>query len=345
MPERKLRVFLCHSSTDKPIVRDLYQRLLSEPWLDPWLDEENLLPGQDWDMEIEKAVEAADVVLVCVSNNSVTKEGYVQRELKFALDVALEKPEGTIFIVPLRLDDCNLPRRLRTWQYVDYFPVQQRERAYQRLLQSLKIRLGDSQPQKIVNDIQEKISTTKKTSDYSVKLDQSDDVKISTPTTPTSILDLGWSILPIIFFAMMTLFGFGYRDDDYSFIIGIVGILTSIVLITKRQITEDKFIKFSTIFFITAHSLWIYGQFTDWDSVDFLLITNGVTALLAFGSRLLNFQSSRKQGTYASIFFALFIALSSIKLIFNSFGEHPNYIQTPMIVLGLIAAIFLWFEQ
>ncbi|MBL8092405.1 MAG: toll/interleukin-1 receptor domain-containing protein, partial [Anaerolineales bacterium] len=140
MPERKLRVFLCHSSTDKPIVRDLYQRLLSETWLDPWLDEENLLPGQDWDMEIEKTVEASDVVLVCVSNNSVTKEGYVQRELKFALDVALEKPEGTIFIVPLRLDDCNLPRRLRTWQYVDYFPVQQRERTYQKLLQSLRIR-------------------------------------------------------------------------------------------------------------------------------------------------------------------------------------------------------------
>jgi hypothetical protein len=56
--DRKLRVFLCHSSQDKSIVRELYQRLNAEGWIDPWLDEEKLLPGQDWDMEIEKAVEA-----------------------------------------------------------------------------------------------------------------------------------------------------------------------------------------------------------------------------------------------------------------------------------------------
>jgi hypothetical protein len=36
---RKLRVFLCHASQDKPIVRELYQRLLAEGWIDPWLGE------------------------------------------------------------------------------------------------------------------------------------------------------------------------------------------------------------------------------------------------------------------------------------------------------------------
>ena len=50
-PNRKLKVFLCHSSDDKPAVRDLYQRLKSEGWIDPWLDEEKLYPGQDWDYE------------------------------------------------------------------------------------------------------------------------------------------------------------------------------------------------------------------------------------------------------------------------------------------------------
>src|SRR5258708_25514772 len=138
--DRKLRVFLCHASQDKPIVRELYQRLLAEGWIDPWLDEENLLPGQDWDMEIEKAVEAADAVIVCLSNSSVTKEGYVQREIKFVLDMALEKPEGTIFIIPLRLEDCQPPRRLRSWHYVDYFPLKKRKLAYKRLIESLKVR-------------------------------------------------------------------------------------------------------------------------------------------------------------------------------------------------------------
>lgn len=31
--ERKLRVFLCHTSQDKPIVRELYRRLLAEGWI------------------------------------------------------------------------------------------------------------------------------------------------------------------------------------------------------------------------------------------------------------------------------------------------------------------------
>lgn len=39
---RKLRVFLCHASQDKPIVRELYQRLNAEGWIDPWLDRLNL---------------------------------------------------------------------------------------------------------------------------------------------------------------------------------------------------------------------------------------------------------------------------------------------------------------
>ena len=128
---RKLRVFLCHSSQDKPIVRELYQRLNAEGWIDPWLDEEKLLPGQDWDMEIEKAVEAADAVLVCLSRNSVNKEGYIQKEIKKVLDVSEKKPEGTIFIIPLRLEECEPFPRLRALQYLDYFPEEQHKRAYE----------------------------------------------------------------------------------------------------------------------------------------------------------------------------------------------------------------------
>ena len=127
---RKLRVFLCHSSQDKPIVRELYQQLNAEGWIDPWLDEKKLLPGQDWDIEIEKAVESADAVIVCLSDVSVKKEGYIQKELRFALNVALEKPEETIFIIPLRLDECFVPRSIRSIQYTDYFPNENKNTTY-----------------------------------------------------------------------------------------------------------------------------------------------------------------------------------------------------------------------
>jgi len=138
-PNQGFRVFLCHSSNDKLVVRELCHKLAAEGWIDPWLDEEKLLPGQNWNIEIEKAVEKADAVIVCFSNNSVTKEGYVQSELSFVLDIARTKPEETIFVIPLRLDDCPVPRRLRVWQYADYFPESDRHQAYQRLLDSLRM--------------------------------------------------------------------------------------------------------------------------------------------------------------------------------------------------------------
>lgn len=137
----KLKVFLCHASQDKSTARELYGLLGAESWLDPWLDERNLLPGQDWNMEIEKAVESADVIIVFLSRTSVSKNGYIQKELRQVLDVALEKPEGGIFIIPVRLDDCEIPRRLRNWQYVDYFPKENNEFAYSKILASLKLRM------------------------------------------------------------------------------------------------------------------------------------------------------------------------------------------------------------
>ena len=53
MADRKLRIFISYASQDKPIVRDLYSRLESETWIEPWLDEKSLLPGQEWRVAIE----------------------------------------------------------------------------------------------------------------------------------------------------------------------------------------------------------------------------------------------------------------------------------------------------
>src|SRR5258708_3246708 len=99
---RPLQVFLCHSSGDKSAVRNLYSRLIRDGF-DPWLDEEKLLPGQEWAKEIPKAVRDADVVIVCLSSASVSKAGYAQKEISFALDVADEQPDRSIFVIPVKL--------------------------------------------------------------------------------------------------------------------------------------------------------------------------------------------------------------------------------------------------
>lgn len=131
----KPRIFLCHSKEDKSKVRDLYYRLVDEDF-DVWFDEEKLLPGQEWDLEIRKAVRETDVVVVCLSNGSVSKTGYVQKEIRFALDIADERPDGAIFIIPARLEDCQVPIRLGKWQWVDLFPSY--EKGLSKILKVLK---------------------------------------------------------------------------------------------------------------------------------------------------------------------------------------------------------------
>lgn len=132
-----LTIFLCHGKEDKPKVRDLHARLLRDGFR-PWLDEEDLLPGQDWRLEIEKAVRAADVVVVCLSASSASRRGFAQKEIQLALDVADEQPEGELYVIPLRLEEFELPERLRRWQWVNFFD----EDGYEKLIRALSLKKG-----------------------------------------------------------------------------------------------------------------------------------------------------------------------------------------------------------
>jgi len=82
-----LRVFLCFSSVDKSSVRRLFDELKRHGF-DPWLDQEKLLAGQDWDFEIKRAVRETNVVLPCLSSASVSKPRHAQKETRLALDAA-----------------------------------------------------------------------------------------------------------------------------------------------------------------------------------------------------------------------------------------------------------------
>jgi len=109
-------------------VHDLYRRLVQDG-VDAWLDKESLLPGQDWELEIRKAVRSADIVVVCLSQR-FNQAGFRQKEVRLALDTALEQPEGEIFIIPVRLEECENLGSLSKWQWVDLFA----EAGYRRLM-------------------------------------------------------------------------------------------------------------------------------------------------------------------------------------------------------------------
>lgn len=169
---RPLQVFLCHASQDKPEVWKLH-RYLKTRGVKPWLDVEDLLPGEDWEVEIPKALFSSDIILVCLSKNSVNKEGYVQKEIAFALDKALEKPEGTIFIIPVKLEDCELPKRLSRYQAVDLFHTDGRKR----LLMGLNKRIANLGEEVLPITIEETRQRTPK----SIKTEPKQEEKLVTP--------------------------------------------------------------------------------------------------------------------------------------------------------------------
>jgi hypothetical protein len=121
-PRRLPQVFLAHVKEDAAIARRLYDTLEAVGF-SPWMDERKLLPGQNWPRAIESAIETADFFLACYSANSVNKKGGFQAEIRYALNCARQVPLEEIFIVPVRLTPCRVPRSIqRELQYVDLFP-------------------------------------------------------------------------------------------------------------------------------------------------------------------------------------------------------------------------------
>jgi hypothetical protein len=130
---RQLQIFLLHARSDGEAVRRLYTRLIHDG-VNAWLDREKLLPGQDWEYEIRKAIHSSDIVIVCLSRSFIKQGGYRHEELRIALEKANFVPDGEIFLIPARLEECDLPESLRRWQRVDLFDAH----GYQQLLSALK---------------------------------------------------------------------------------------------------------------------------------------------------------------------------------------------------------------
>jgi TIR domain len=121
-PSNRIRVFLAYAQEDRALVKKLYDEL-QRAGLEPWMDIEKLVPGQNWPRAIQRAIEVSDFILVNFSSRSVAKRGQFQSEVRYALDVADSVPPEDIFLVPVRLSKCEVPPKIaRRTQCLDLFP-------------------------------------------------------------------------------------------------------------------------------------------------------------------------------------------------------------------------------
>ncbi len=115
-------VFLAYAQEDRARVKKLFGQL-QDAGIEPWMDCQKLLPGQNWPRAIEQTIEISDFFLGCFSKKSTSKRGQFQSELTFALSVATRVPPDEVFFIPARLDECELPRPImNTTHYIDLFP-------------------------------------------------------------------------------------------------------------------------------------------------------------------------------------------------------------------------------
>ncbi len=127
-------VFISYAKEDRPIADELFT-FLQENGFRPWMDKKNLIPGIKWQKAIVDALDQCDVCIFLISSVSATKRGFFQREMKLALNKALDLLDDDVSIIPVRIEECAAPQVLSEYQWMDYFS----DREWASLLPSLTL--------------------------------------------------------------------------------------------------------------------------------------------------------------------------------------------------------------
>lgn len=130
-----VNIFISHSHKDKEFVRHLSKRLI-EHGLNVWIDEAELAIGDSLVEQISKAVDAADYLLVVMSPQYFESQ-WTKHELDMALHSEVSE-KNQVRVVPILLQDCEIPPLLAGKMYADFRTEDAAERAFPQLLSLLK---------------------------------------------------------------------------------------------------------------------------------------------------------------------------------------------------------------
>ncbi|MGL1861447.1 MAG: toll/interleukin-1 receptor domain-containing protein [Pseudodesulfovibrio sp.] len=110
-----MKVFLSHSSEDKPKVREIAE-FLKQNGIDSWIDEGEIKIGDRLLPKITSGVHETDLILAFLSTNSISSQ-WVQKELSLAME--REMDEHRIAILPILIGVCPIPQFIRDKLYAD----------------------------------------------------------------------------------------------------------------------------------------------------------------------------------------------------------------------------------
>ena len=137
-------VFLSYCRGDMSEVARLRDDLI-EAGINVWWDQDIQI-GKDWKQDIRKAMKGSYAFVMCLSGELTTQaESGVYPEILDAITEYRRRPPGSIYLIPVRLCDCEIPeieidgtRTLDRIQHVDLFQSANRARELKRLLAALE---------------------------------------------------------------------------------------------------------------------------------------------------------------------------------------------------------------
>ena len=145
-PAKKPVVFICYASEDRAKATDIYNKLEINGF-DPWQDEKSLRGGDEWDVCIKENIKECDYFLVLQSKallNKISNFSYINKEINIALDRQKYCGQAQRFIIPVKIEECELLERLKFLHTVDISEGKDYSKLIEDLKSNLRKRQGDN---------------------------------------------------------------------------------------------------------------------------------------------------------------------------------------------------------
>ena len=111
------RIFLSFAATDHPRVMPLSN----------WLLEQGFELSTGDDVTSDKSREQLDLIqkanffLACLTQDSLDEHGKIEKKIKRELNLLWKGTDNEAFVIPVRLEACEIPETLQAFQHVDVF--------------------------------------------------------------------------------------------------------------------------------------------------------------------------------------------------------------------------------
>ncbi len=135
------RIFLSYAKEDEQQVKEIYQRL-ADAGFAPWMESEDYLPGERREEAIKRAINRSDFILVCVSGHTASGKSLLQREHSEILENWRKHRDRDIYLIPVRLEACELPEIFAHIESVDLFDNGTlNENEWNRLVKAIRVEM------------------------------------------------------------------------------------------------------------------------------------------------------------------------------------------------------------